>query len=144
MGDKQRALWHVMAFLEWSIARLVCLGDANALLLAIRNNIIMGAVRRVTFFWGGGGWVEWERAQGHIVVTSGGVSGICLLIFLIFYFQQPQFYKLPHPNFYSLKTFEKSLNSQTLIKSMTLTLLSHSVLNETRVEKGKHINLFVC
>ena len=45
-----------MAFLEWSIARLVCLGDANALPLAITNNIIMGAVRRVTsFFWGGGG-----------------------------------------------------------------------------------------
>ena len=44
-----------MAFLEWSIARLVCLGDANALLLAITNNIIMGAVRRVTFFLGGGG-----------------------------------------------------------------------------------------
>ena len=56
-GDKQRALWHVMAFLERSIARLVCLGDANALLLAITNNIIMGAVRRVTFF--GAGWVEW-------------------------------------------------------------------------------------
>ena len=96
------------------------------------------------FLGGGGGWVEWERAQGHIVVTSGGVSGICLLIFLIFCFQQPQFYKLPHPNFYSLKTFEKSLNSQTLIKPMTLTLLSHPVLNEARVEKGKHINLFVC
>ena len=50
-----------MAFLEWSIARLVCLGDANALLLAITNNIIMGAVRRVTSFFGGGGggWVEW-------------------------------------------------------------------------------------
>ena len=31
------------------------LGDANALLLAITNNIIMGAVRRVTFFLGGGG-----------------------------------------------------------------------------------------
>ena len=47
-----------MAFLEWSIARLVCLGDANALLLAITNNIIMGAVRRVTsFFGGGGGWL---------------------------------------------------------------------------------------
>ena len=44
-----------MAFLEWSMARLVCLGDANALLLAITNNIIMGAVRRVTFFGGGGG-----------------------------------------------------------------------------------------
>ena len=44
-----------MAFLEWSIARLVCLGDANALLLAITNNIIMGAVRRFTFFFGGGG-----------------------------------------------------------------------------------------
>ena len=43
-----------MAFLEWSIARLVCLGDTNALLLAITNNIIMGAVRRVTFFGGGG------------------------------------------------------------------------------------------
>ena len=43
-----------MAFLEWSIARLVCLGDANALLLAITNNIIMGAVRRVTFFGGEG------------------------------------------------------------------------------------------
>ena len=53
-------------------------------------------------------------------------------------------YKLPHPNFYSLKTFEKSLNSQTLIKPMTLTLLRHPGLNETRVEKGKHINLFVC
>ena len=90
-----------MAFLEWSIARLVCLGDANALLLAITNNIIMGAVRRVTFFLGGGGggmglnsgWKTWrveegkyknqlvrQWAQGHIVVTSGGVSGICLLI----------------------------------------------------------------
>ena len=44
-----------MAFLEWSIARLVCLGDSNALVLAITNNVIMGAVRRVTFFLGGGG-----------------------------------------------------------------------------------------
>ena len=53
-----------MAFLEWSIARLVCLGDANALLLAITNNIIMGAVRRVTFFFGGGGGrVEWVLIQ---------------------------------------------------------------------------------
>ena len=59
-----------MAFLEWSIARLVCLGDANALLLAITNNIIMGAVRRVTFFLGGGGgWNGFDF-----------ISGICLLI----------------------------------------------------------------
>ena len=59
-----------MAFLEWSIARLVCLGDANALLLAITNNIIMGAVRRVTFFLGGGG-----GGNGFDFI-----SGICLLI----------------------------------------------------------------
>ena len=58
-----------MAFLECSIARLVCLGDANALLLAITNNIIMGAVRRVTFFGGGGGWNGFDF-----------ISGICLLI----------------------------------------------------------------
>ena len=58
--------------------------------------------------------------------------------------QRPQFYELPHPNFYSLKTFEKSLNSQTLIKRMTLTLLSHSVLNETRVEKGNKSYKPVC
>ena len=57
-----------MAFLEWSIARLVCLGDANALLLAITNNIIMGAVHRVTFFFGGG----------------GGVGGMGLISYLAF------------------------------------------------------------
>ena len=50
-----------MAFLEWSIARLVCLGDANALVLAITNNIIMGAVRRVTFFLGGGDGFEFRK-----------------------------------------------------------------------------------
>ena len=61
-----------MAFLEWSIARLVCLGDANALLLAITNNIIMGAIRRVTFFWGGGGVGGWNGFDF--------ISGICLLI----------------------------------------------------------------
>ena len=60
-----------MAFLEWSIARLVCLGDANALLLAITNNIIMGAVRRVTsFFFGGGG--------------GGGGVGMGLISYLAF------------------------------------------------------------
>ena len=61
-----------MAFLEWSIARLVCLGDANALLLAITNNIIMGAVRRVTFFFLGGGVGGWNGFDF--------ISGICLLI----------------------------------------------------------------
>ena len=40
----------------YSISRVVTCttGDANALLLAITNNIIMGVVRRVTFLGGEG------------------------------------------------------------------------------------------